>query len=185
MRFQPTHSRFRGRGAGPRRQLPGAGARPRLWNRQGRRRPPGATVTGENPNASASSVGEARDAKGQFSFLGLRGSISISSSRRLASKNAVQSATKTLGHEAVPVVLEPQREISPPAHSRLSTSLPFARRLDESAALEADGKVDKRGRSRCTARLRPMSDLTMVHLQLGRRNERTSDAAAAATKTRF
>ena len=49
----------------------------------------GATMIAENPDASPSSATATTDAKGQFSFLGLRGGVWIFTSRRPASKRAL------------------------------------------------------------------------------------------------
>ena len=143
----------------------------------------GATITAENPNASPSSATATTDAKGQFSFLGLRGGVWIFVVQAPGFEaGAVKSTTKTFGtNEAVPIVLQPQREISPPGPLTSLDVPALQRRLDDAAALEADGKVDEAIRM-YRAIAADVPSLTMVHLELGILYERTSDDAAAATE---
>jgi hypothetical protein len=143
----------------------------------------GATITAENPNASPSSATATSDAKGQFSFLGLRGGVWIFTVQAPGYDPTVaQAVTRTLGtNEALPLVLLRAREISPPGPLTTLDVPALQRRLDDAAALESDGKLDEAIKMYRTIAT-DVPTLTMVHLQLGILYERTSDAVSAAAE---
>lgn len=142
----------------------------------------GATISAESPSVAPSSVTATSDAKGQFSFLGLRGGLWTFTVQAPGYEGVVtQFATKTLGSNG-PVQAVLLKRPDAPAGPLTSVDVPaLQKRLDESAALDAAGKVDDSIKA-----YRAIADdvptLTMVHLALGLLYERSNDATSATAE---
>jgi hypothetical protein len=142
----------------------------------------GATISAENPSVSPSSATATSDAKGQFSFLGLRSGLWTFTVQAPGYEGVVtQFVTKTIGSNG-PVQAVLLKRPEAPAGPLTSVDVPaLQRRLDDSAALEASGKLDEAIKE-YRAIAADVPTLTMVHLALGMLYERSNDPISAAVE---
>ncbi len=143
----------------------------------------GATIRATSPNATPATTTTTSDAKGRFSFLGLRGGQYVFTIE--APGYAASQTTATIrylsNNPVLEIVLQTVNDL-PPGGPLAGVDVPaLQRRLDEAAAREADGKVDE-----AIAIYRDIitkhPSLTMVHLALGGLLERKHDGAGATTE---
>lgn len=143
----------------------------------------GATITATSPNATPSTTTTTSDAKGRFSFLGLRGgqyTFTIEAPGYMVSQTAAMIRYLS-NNPVLEVVLEAVKDL--PAGGPLAgvDLAALQRRLDEAAAREKDGRVDE-----AIAIYRDIMTkhpaLTMVHLALGGLLERKQDASGATAE---
>jgi tetratricopeptide (TPR) repeat protein len=138
-----------------------------------------ATITAENPNLPSVTV--TSDAKGRFSFLGLRGgawTFTANAPGFFPAKR--QSTTRTLGANAVlDFELQPLTESGPLGPMANLNTNALQQQLAAAAQLEEAGKLDE-AISAYREILSKVPALTSVHLQLGVLFERKHDTAAAA-----
>jgi len=138
----------------------------------------GATVVAESPNYSATTV--TSDAKGRYSFLGLRpGTWTFTANAPGFRQSRRTAVTKTLGvNPAVDFVLDAITAMSPAGPLASLDARVLQQQLAAAAALEQAGKFDEAIASYRDILAR-VPALTSVHLQLGVLFERKGDAPAA------
>ena len=137
-----------------------------------------ATITAQNPNLPPVTV--TSDAKGRYSFLGLRGgtwTFTAEAPGFLPAKR--QSTTRTLGQNAVlDFELQPASDDGPPGPTASLNTNALQQQLASAAQLEQAGKLDEAiGAYRDI--LSTVPALTSVHLQLGVLFERKHDNPSA------
>ena len=138
----------------------------------------GATVTAENPNLPPVTV--ASDAKGRFSFLGLRGGTWTFKAHAPGFFPAQrQSTTKTMGtNAAIDFELQPRTDTNGPGPMATVNTAALQQQLASAAQLEEAGKTDE-AIAAYREILSKVPALTSVHLQLGVLFERKHDNASA------
>jgi hypothetical protein len=138
----------------------------------------GATITAENPNLPPVTV--ASDAKGRFSFLGLRGgtwTFKVHAPGFFPAQR--QSTTKTMGTNAtIDFELQPLTDTSGPGPMATVNTGALQQQLASAAQLEEAGKTDE-AIAAYREVLSKVPALTSVHLQLGVLLERKHDNASA------
>jgi tetratricopeptide (TPR) repeat protein len=141
----------------------------------------GASITAESANWSATTV--TSDAKGRYSFLGLRGGAWTLTVKAPGFQDARKtSTTRTMGvNAAVDFELEAIKEIAPLGPLATLDTQELQQRLTAAAELEKAGKLDEAiaGYREILTRV---PALTSVHLQLGALFERKADSAAAVAE---
>ena len=145
----------------------------------------GATVTATSPTATPATATTTSDAKGRFSFLGLRGgqyAFTIEAPGYVTARTT--ASVRYLGNNpAVDVVLRAVQDL-PPSGALAGLDVDaLQHRLDAAAEGEKAGRFDE-----AIAIYRDIITrhpaLTMVHLALGGLLERRQDAAGAAAEYR-
>lgn len=140
----------------------------------------GATITAFNPNGAPSTTTTTSDAKGRFSFLGLRGG-EYTFTVEAPGYEAFQTKAniRMLGTNPVlDVMLKAAPEVAPSGPFATVDLAALQERLDEAAEREKAGNIDE-----AIAIYREIATrlpaLTMVRLQLGMLHERKQDVPAA------
>ena len=141
----------------------------------------GATVVAESPNYSTTTV--TSDAKGRYSFLGLRGGTWTFTVNAPGFQQSRRSATtKTLGvNGAVDFVLDAVTDLAPAGPLASLDARALQQQLAAAAELEQSGKLDEAIASYRDVLAR-VPALTSVHLQLGVLFERKGDIPAAVAE---
>jgi tetratricopeptide (TPR) repeat protein len=143
----------------------------------------GATITAENPNFAIASLTSTSDAKGRFSFLGLRGgtwTFTVQAPGFVAQKR--QATTKSMGtNAAIDFQLQPVEEAGAPGPLSNVDVKALQQQLAKAAQLDTGGQLDE-AVAAYRAILERVPALTSIHLQLGALFERQHDAAAATTE---
>lgn len=145
----------------------------------------GATITAENANFTASTLTSTTDARGRYSFLGLRGGVwtfTVQAPGFQPQKR--QATTRALGPLApMDYELEPATGALPPGPmANLNTST-LQDQLAKAASLERSGKPDE-AIAAYRVILEHVPGLTAVHLQIGAILEAKGDAASAVEEYR-
>jgi len=141
----------------------------------------GATITAENQNFPAAT--SASDAKGRYSFVGLRGStwaLTVQAPGFLTQKRQV--TTRAIGtNAAIDFDLQPLTETTPAGPMATIDAKTLQQQLAKAADLDSAGKIDE-----AIAAYRDILEhapaLTTVHLQLGALFERRRDTASAVSE---
>lgn len=141
----------------------------------------GAAVTAESPNYAATTV--TSDAKGRYSFLGLRGGTWTLTVKAPGFQPARRtSTTRTLGVNAqVDFELEAIKEAAPLGPLANLDTQELQQQLAAAADLDKAGKLDD-AIARYREILTRVPALTSVHLQLGALFERKAETAAAVAE---
>ena len=141
----------------------------------------GASVTAESVNYAATTV--TSDAKGRYSFLGLRGgawTFTVKAPGFLPARRT--STTRTMGvNAAVDFEMEAIRETAPLGPLASLDTKELQERLAAAAELDKAGKLDE-AIAAYREILTRVPALTSVHLQLGALFERKADTAAAVAE---
>ena len=141
----------------------------------------GATITADNPNLPSVTV--TSDAKGRYSFLGLRGGTWTFTAHAPGFFPAKrQSTTRTMGTNAnVDFELLPLTDTSGPGPMATLNTAALQQQLTAAAQLEQEDKIDEAiGAYKEVLTKAPA--LTTVHLQLGVLYERRHDKASAVAE---
>ena len=141
----------------------------------------GATITADNPNLPSVTV--TSDAKGRYSFLGLRGGTWTFTAHAPGFFPAKrQSTTRTMGTNAnVDFELLPLTDTSGPGPMATLNTAALQQQLTAAAQLEQEDKIDEAiGAYKEVLTKAPA--LTTVHLQLGVLYERKHDKASAVAE---
>jgi tetratricopeptide (TPR) repeat protein len=141
----------------------------------------GATITAENQNFPAAT--SASDAKGRYSFVGLRGgtwALTVQAPGFLTQKRQV--TTRAIGtNAAIDFDLQPLTETTPAGPMATIDAKTLQQQLAKAADLDSAGKIDE-----AIAAYRDILEhapaLTTVHLQLGALFERRRDTASAVSE---
>jgi tetratricopeptide (TPR) repeat protein len=138
----------------------------------------GATITAENPNLPPVTV--ASDAKGRYSFLGLRaGTWTFKAHAPGFFPATRQSTTRTLGtNAAIDFELQPLTDLGPPGPTASLNTNALQQQLAAAAQLEQAGKLDE-AIAAYRDILSKVPALTSVNMQLGVLFERKHDNASA------
>jgi tetratricopeptide (TPR) repeat protein len=141
----------------------------------------GATIVAESPNYSATTV--TSDAKGRYSFLGLRGGTwTFTANAPGFQPVRRRTTTRTVGGNAtLDFELEPIKDAAPAGPLGDVDARALQRQLSAAADLEHAGKLDEAIASYRDLLTR-VPALTSVHLQLGELFARKGDTAAAVTE---
>jgi len=141
----------------------------------------GATITADNPNLPSVTV--TSDAKGRYSFLGLRGGTWTFTAHAPGFFPAKrQSTTRTMGTNAnVDFELLPLTDTSGPGPMATLNTAALQQQLTAAAQLEQEDKIDE-AISAYKEVLTKAPALTTVHLQLGVLYERKHDKASAVAE---
>ena len=141
----------------------------------------GATIAADNPNLPSVTV--TSDAKGRYSFLGLRGGTWTFTAHAPGFFPAKrQSTTRTMGTKAnVDFELLPLTDTSGPGPMATLNTAALQQQLTAAAQLEQEDKIDE-AISAYKEVLTKAPALTTVHLQLGVLYERKHDKASAVAE---
>jgi tetratricopeptide (TPR) repeat protein len=141
----------------------------------------GASITAESPDWSATTV--TTDAKGRFSFLGLRGGTWTLTVKAPGFQTARrQSTTRTRGVNAqIDFDLQPLAETAALSPLASLDTQALQQQLTAAAELDKAGKLDE-AITRYREILARVPALTSVHLPLGALFERKGDTAAAVAE---
>jgi len=143
----------------------------------------GATITAVNPNFAAGTSTSTSDAKGRYSFLGLRGgtwTFTVQGPGFIT--QARQVTTRAMGtNVAVDFELQPLPDSGPRGPMADVDAAALQQQLARAAQLDEAGRLDE-----AIAAYREVLDrvpaLSTVHLQLGALFERRHDTTAAAAE---
>src|SRR4051794_1871658 len=146
----------------------------------------GATITAENQNFPAAT--SASDAKGRYSFVGLRGgtwALTVQAPGFLTQKRQV--TTRAIGtNAAIDFDLQPLTETTPPGPMATIDATTLQQQLAKAADLDNAGKDNAGKIDEAIAAYRDILEhapaLTTVHLQLGALFERRGDTASAVSE---
>jgi tetratricopeptide (TPR) repeat protein len=144
----------------------------------------GATIVAENPNYSATAITTVTsDAKGRYSFLGLRGGVwTFTANAPGFQLSQRRATTRTTGNNpAVDFELEVLKDGAPSGPLANVDARAIQQQLAAAADLERAGKLDEAIASYRDALAR-VPALTSVHLQLGVLFEEKGDTATAVAE---
>jgi tetratricopeptide (TPR) repeat protein len=140
----------------------------------------GATITAENPNFAFKPATSTSDAKGRYSFLGLRGgtwTFTVQAPGFLPQKR--QAATRAMGTDTtIDFQLQAEPDAGPPGPLANVDARALQQQLAKASQLEEAGQLDA-AIAAYREILQRVPALTTVHLQLGVLFERQHDATSA------